>query len=1084
MITRASKLTAFAAALLLSFMTDRALASGATISEVKTGLDIVWLMVAAGLVLLMQIGFMLLEAGFVRSKNSVNVAQKNLLDFTFSAIVFALIGFMIAFGASSSLPFGFDTSFFALNGADNWVLAFFVFQVMFCGTATTIVSGAVAERMRLTAYVMASIFVAAFVYPMFVHWAWGNALGENGGAFLAHMGFVDFAGSTVVHATGAWFALAACIVLGPRIGRFDAFGHPVRFAGHSLVLATSGALLLFVGWIGFNGGSTITVSDDIAHIVVNTILAAATGTVAGYLLGWRQDAVILPEKAICGLLGGLVAVTAGCLVLTAGGALVVGLLGGVAAVGANRAIEKYLKIDDAIGVAGVHGVAGVLGTLAVAWLAPLSALPADTRLEQFGVQAFGSALNFVWAFGLGYLFFKSLDTIMPIRVEARDEELGLNEAEHATRLGIGHVEQAMSALVEGTADLNMRLAVEGGDDAEHLTRLFNALLDNIQKEETQREFDTEMRRSAEEAERLSALANSTFEAICISAEGRIVDGNEALGKLLGTSVKALCGRTIEEFVDLDDWPRVQAAMSEDNADPYEIGVIATDGRRIPVEVRGRAVMFRGMRTRVSAIVDLTERKAAEERIRHVALHDPLTGLANRALFNERVNALIEESKTGGFSCAIVLVDLDRFKDVNDLHGHAAGDTVIKTAADRLRDLVSHTDFVARLGGDEFAVLQANVQFRSQTADLSRRIVEALGEPITIDNGLVVSCGASVGAALCPDDGSDDTTLMVRADTALYNAKNNGRNLFALFEEGMDAELRRRKRLENDLSSAIERNEFELYFQPRVSVKQRKVGGYEALVRWQHPEKGLISPGDFVPVAEQSGKIVQIGEWVLREACRIAVEKFDDERVSVNVSPIQFRDGEFINIVRETLETAGLPPDRLEVEITENVLIDDDQRAISMLRELKELGVRVTLDDFGTGYSSLGYLSRFPFDTIKIDRSFVTGLRTDQSTRSIVETIIKLARALDMDVVGEGVEEIEDLKFLAARGCDELQGYLIGRPAPADQVVRHVADHLLRDIIEGQAESAADMMRSTANAMNSLLSKQSGTSMPVRRKKRA
>ncbi|MCG8445023.1 MAG: EAL domain-containing protein, partial [Hyphomicrobiales bacterium] len=491
-----------------------------------------------------------------------------------------------------------------------------------------------------------------------------------------------------------------------------------------------------------------------------------------------------------------------------------------------------------------------------------------------------------------------------------------------------------------------------------------------------------------------------------------------------------------------------------------------------------------MRTRVSAIVDLTERKAAEERIRHVALHDPLTGLANRALFNERVNALIEESKTGGFSCAIVLVDLDRFKDVNDLHGHAAGDTVIKTAADRLRDLISHTDFVARLGGDEFAVLQANIQFRSQTADLSRRIVEALGEPIPIDNGLVVSCGASVGAALCPDDGSDDTTLMVRADTALYNAKNNGRNLFALFEEGMDAELRRRKRLENDLSSAIERNEFELYFQPRVSVKQRKVGGYEALVRWQHPEKGLISPGDFVPVAEQSGKIVQIGEWVLREACRIAVEKFDDERVSVNVSPIQFRDGELINIVRETLETAGLPPDRLEVEITENVLIDDDQRAISMLRELKELGVRVTLDDFGTGYSSLGYLSRFPFDTIKIDRSFVTGLRTDQSTRSIIETIIKLARALDMDVVGEGVEEIEDLKFLTARGCDELQGYLIGRPAPADQVVRHVADHLLRAVIEGQAESAADMMRSTANAMNSVLPKQSGTPTPVRRKKRA
>lgn len=1084
MITRAYKLAALAAALLFSFATDSADASGATLSDVKTGLDIVWLMVAAGLVLLMQIGFMLLEAGFVRSKNSVNVAQKNLLDFTFSAVVFALVGFMIAFGASSSLPFGFDGSLFALSGADNWVLAFFAFQVMFCGTATTIVSGAVAERMKLTAYVVASIFVAAFVYPVFVHWAWGTALGDNGGAFLAHMGFVDFAGSTVVHATGAWFALAACIVLGPRLGRFDAFGRPVRFAGHSMVLATSGALLLFVGWIGFNGGSTITVSDDIAHIVVNTILAAAAGTVAGYLLGWWQDAVILPEKAICGMLGGLVAVTAGCLVLNANGALIVGLLGGLAAVGSNRVIEKHFKIDDAVGVAGVHGVAGVLGTLALAWLAPLSALPADTRLEQFSVQAFGSALNFVWAFGLGYVFFKSLDAIAPIRVEQCDEVLGLNEAEHATRLGIGHVEQAMSALVEGTADLSMRLAVEEGDDAERLTRLFNALLDNIQKEETQREHDTEMRRSAEEAERLSALANSTFEAICISADGKIVDGNEALGKLLGTSVSVLRGRSISAFVDLADWPKVENAMSKDSADPYEITVIAANGQRIPVEVRGREVMFRGMRTRVSAIVDLTERKLAEERIRHVALHDPLTGLANRALFNERANECIAKSRASGFSCAILLVDLDRFKDVNDLHGHAAGDTVIKTTADRLRDLISDTDFVARLGGDEFAVLQTNIQFRGQTVDLARRIVEALGEPIPIDNGIVVSCGASVGAARCPDDGTDDTSLMVRADTALYNAKNKGRNLFALFEEGMDAEVRRRKRLENDLSSALEHEEFMVYFQPRVSVKQRCIGGYEALVRWQHPEKGLISPADFVPVAEQSGKIVQIGEWVLREACRIAVEEFDEERVSVNVSPIQFRDGEFVNMVRQTLDRAGLPPERLEVEITENVLIDDDQRAISMLRHLKDLGVRVTLDDFGTGYSSLGYLSRFPFDTIKIDRSFVTGLRTDESTRSIVDTIIKLARALDMDVVGEGVEEIEDLKFLTAKGCDELQGYVIGRPAPADEVARHVPDHLLRAMIEGQAESAADMMRSTANAMNSALSKQRSTPARVRRKKRA
>nr|CAD6416669.1 diguanylate cyclase [Rhizobium sp. Q54] len=262
--------------------------------------------------MLMQVGFLLLEAGMVRSKNSINVAQKNLLDFVFGVIAFAAVGFMFAFGRSGGLPFGYDGDLYFLHGLTADQAAFFVFQVMFCGTAATVVSGAVAERMKLSAYVFGSLVLSGFIYPVFVHWAWGSALFHNSSAYLAEMGFVDFAGSTVVHSTGGWMALAACLVIGPRLGRFNANGTPVRIAGHSPVLSTTGALLLFIGWIGFNGGSTLAASEAVPAILLNTILAGGMGTCVGYVVGYYQDGVILPEKSNCGMLGGLVAVTAGC----------------------------------------------------------------------------------------------------------------------------------------------------------------------------------------------------------------------------------------------------------------------------------------------------------------------------------------------------------------------------------------------------------------------------------------------------------------------------------------------------------------------------------------------------------------------------------------------------------------------------------------------------------------------------------------------------------------------------------------------------------------------------------------------------
>lgn len=1022
-------------------------------------LDFVWILVAAGLVLLMQVGFLLLEAGMVRSKNSINVAQKNLLDFSFSVVVFALVGFMFAFGASSGFIVGLDAELFMLGGLDAWGFAFFVFQVMFCGTAATIVSGAVAERMPLAAYVVCSVFIAGLVYPAFVHWAWGTALNENASAFLAHAGFIDFAGSTVVHGTGAWIALAACIVIGPRIGRFDADGRPVRFNGHSPVLATAGALLLFVGWIGFNGGSTLAASPAIAHVIANTVLAAATGAAAGYAIGWHHERVLLPEKAFSGMLGGLVAVTAGCMVLDARGAMAIGLAGGAAAIYGISFLERRLRVDDAVGAIGVHGVAGVVGTLGLALLAPVENLVAGGRLAQLGVQAAGAALNFAWAFGLGLVFFLALRRVMAVRVSAEGEVRGLNEAEHGTRIGIGHVEDAVGRLVAGKADLDLRLPVDVGDEAEGMTVLFNALMDSIQSEELARDRQEDVRRTAEEAERLTALANATFEAIVISVRGTIIDGNHALEQLMGLPLSALKSRNMLDFIDPDDRARVAAQLSEAESGPYELHVIHSDGNRIPVEVRAREILYRGERTRVSAIVDLRDRKKAEQHIRHLAQHDPLTDLPNRAVFADRLTGVLDAARANDSAAAVLMIDLDRFKEINDVHGHLAGDQVIRATADRLKALVPASDTVSRLGGDEFAVIQHQIAFANQAADLAHRLVHALSQPIDCGNGVILRTGASIGIAVSPLHGEDSELIVSRADTALYKAKSQGRNTYCVFEEGMDAVLRKRRLLEADLVKAIENDEFELYLQPRLCIASQTIGSYEALIRWHHPEKGLISPSDFIPVAEQSGRIIAIGEWVLRRACEIARRQPEIPRISINVSPLQFREKHFLETVREVLETTGLQANRLEVEVTENVLIDDDRRALQILKALKALGVRIALDDFGTGYSSLGYLSRFPFDVIKIDRSFVKAMRQTASARPIVETIVRLGAALGMSVVAEGVEDASDLRVLAEEGCNEIQGYFVGRPTPLDTLQTELnaeTQALLRELVRSPAAGEPDM----------------------------
>ncbi len=1008
----------------------------------ELNLDMTWVLTAAALVMFMQAGFLLLEAGMVRSKNSINVAQKNLLDFVFSIAAFSCCGFMFAFGASAPFSLGFDFDFLALNNLTVHEAGFFVFQVMFCGTAATIVSGAVAERMRLAAYIGGTIFLSAVIFPVFAHLAWGNALVPNEGALLANIGFIDFAGSTVVHATGGWVSLAACIVLGARAGRFDENGKAVRIAGYSPVLATTGGLLLFIGWIGFNGGSTLKADESVPFIVLNTILAGGFGAAAGHLLSYLQDGYYLPEKSLSGMLGGLVAVTAGCHVLTPAGAIIIGAVGGVVAIYANQLLEEKWKIDDAVGAIGVHGFAGIVGAVGLALLAPAEHFP-DGRLHQIYVQVFGALLNFYFCFGLGFVFFKVLNRFFNLRVNAEEENIGLNITEHATRIGVGHVEDALDKLLNGKRDFAQRLPVVAGDEAEKLTAMFNRLMENMEEEHNELKEMEALRIRNEESERIAALSNATFEAIIMHEDGLIVDGNEQVVELLGYELKDLIGQKMDMLLQPESLEKIRkdGTMSQENVSLDEVLLNAKSGEIIPVAVRARNIAFKGKTVRVACFVDLRERRAAERDIIRIAQHDSLTGLANRSLFNERLAQLVA-SDHGERPFALLLVDLDRFKNVNDVYGHQAGDIVIKEAAERLCAIAGNGAMVARLGGDEFAVILPGIDFSNQAADAGVRIVHEMARPIPLNDGAEALIGASVGIALFPEHAVDDETLFARADMALYHSKNTGRNASNMFRPGLNELMEKRRALEADLDRALERGEFEIYFQPRADANTLEIRGYEALIRWNHPERGLVSPGEFIPVAEACGKIVDIGAWVFRAACLAETGPLRGSHISVNVSPLQFQQRDFVSGIQTILEETGADTSKLELELTESMLLEDDTRGLRVMKMLKSLGLSLALDDFGTGYSSLSYLSKYPFDTIKIDRGFVAALSVEENAVAILKAIIGLGTGLGMKIVAEGVETVEQAVFLQHSGCDQLQGFLLGKPVPSDEVVKKVPEDIV------------------------------------------
>jgi diguanylate cyclase (GGDEF)-like protein/PAS domain S-box-containing protein len=461
--------------------------------------------------------------------------------------------------------------------------------------------------------------------------------------------------------------------------------------------------------------------------------------------------------------------------------------------------------------------------------------------------------------------------------------------------------------------------------------------------------------------------------------------------------------------------------------------VRADGTLIDLAIYSRQLLYNEQPAILLALMDITERKRAEARLAFMAQHDGLTGLPNRNLLRQQMDDLLLHTRRSSEKVAVLVLGLDNFKAVNDTLGHGVGDKLLRGVAKRLRSTLREEDALARLNSDEFAIVQSGVTRPEEAVLLARRLLEAIADPYLLDGHSVV-VGASIGIAMSPGDGDESERLLKNADMALSRAKNDFRGTFSFFEAEMDARAQVRRKIELDLRDAIQNEQLQPHYQPLVDLSTGRITGFEALVRWPHPERGMISPGEFIPVAEETGLINPLGGLMLRRACMDAALWPDDVRVAVNLSPLQFRTGNLLALVMDALKHSGLPARRLELEITETLLLEKSSQVLATLHALRALGVRISMDDFGTGYSSLSYLRSFPFDKIKIDQSFVRDLGSNREAQAIVRSIISLGMGLGVTITAEGVETEAELSCLRTEGCHEGQGFLFSRARPNAEIV--------------------------------------------------
>lgn len=1126
-------------------------------------IDLLWVLLSSVLVLLMQGGFLCLESGLTRSKNAINVALKNASDLLIATLVWYLVSFGLMFGDSERGWIGLDRFVPDLAAGDPWEASFFLFQLLFCATAATIVSGAVAERMRFSGYHLVTLVAVALIYPAFGHWAWGGALGGEPG-WLAGLGFVDFAGSTVVHSVGGWIALAAVLVVGPRAGRFTE-GAAQLIPGSNLPLAMLGILLFLVGWIGFNGGSTLALDAAVPGIIVNTLLSASAGGIIAYLLTcWLVrpglDRVAAPLN---GVLAGLVAITAGCHVVATWEALAIGAVAGLLMVLALEGLAR-LRIDDAIGAIPVHLIAGIWGTLAVALFGAPALIDSGLSMsEQLAVQALGVAVAGAWSFPVAYLLLRLIDHFYRFRVSASDEAIGLNVSEHGAKTELVDLMTALKRQ-EHSTDLSLRVPVEPFTEVGQIAAQHNRLMDAFQQAVTRSQAIVRDLRDGivtlTDSGLLTSLNPGAEKLLAVSGEAVLgtpfVDvlapaGQPALarggreegiwpgdpaalasaGKVeIALRRRAADGPVFVELAvtpdsqspgcytclirDISDRRRVEAQLFEEKElaqttlEAIADGVITTDrggqlvymnavaaqltgwpleaargqplcrvfpvvdsptempsdwiSRRVLgdgetlVESKSRllycrdgnvhvvqltAAPIRSAEGRVRGVVvvfhDKTQERAMERQLTYQAKHDALTGLINRREFEHRLSELIDQLEDGPALHLLCYIDLDQFKLVNDVCGHAAGDALLRQVANLLQRRLRSADTLARLGGDEFGVLLTNCPLERgiKIAEAMRERVHALRFPW---EDKVFAIGASVGLVPLSRSLGNLADALSRADAACYAAKDSGRNRVHVYDAG-DRELSLRKGQMNWVSRiqrALDEDGFQLFYQGIAPVMQPDdtSSHIEILLRLIGEDDEVMPPGAFIPAAERYGLMPEVDYWVVEHSLRWlstyqAQGGAGIKRCAINLSGATLGNDKHTARIRDCLKRHRIDPRLICFEITETSTMANVDQAKRFIDEVKQLGCRFALDDFGSGLSSFGYLNELDVDLVKIDGSFIRDLDSNAIHRAMVEAIVGIAGVMGIGSVAEFVEHAGVVEILREIGVDYAQGYHLARPRP-------------------------------------------------------
>jgi len=1021
--------------------------------------DILWIIIASAFVLLMQAGFTCLETGMVRSKNSINVAIKNLMDLCLSSAFFWAVGYGIMFGSSINGFIGSDHFFFDGSSPPK-TLAFFVFQMMFCGTAITIISGAVAERMNFSGYMMVSAITSVLIYPIIGHWAWSGLLGGELTGWLGKAGFIDFAGSTVVHSVGGWVALAAVIIIGPRTGRFD--GGARKIQGSNLTFSVLGVILLWFGWFGFNAGSTLSVSEDIPLIIVNTCLAAAFGGLSAIVVQYKFTQTIDVLAAINGVLGGLVAITAGCHLVMPLTTVGIACVAGILVVLGEKLLAKY-KIDDAISVIPVHLFCGIWGTIALVIFSDANNWQTGLNFsQQLSIQLIGIVSIGLYSFTMSYLCLKLVNIYYPLRVNSSDELLGLNISEHGATTETLELFNEMSNHSE-KGDFSQSVYVEPFTEAGQIASQYNHVLSRVNEEINQREQAISSFKTSES--RRDAILSTALDCIIsINKHGIISDFNPAAEKCFGYSHQRIKGRNfIDYFVPEEQKQDFRNNLIKNFS--IDNSLLLNRHNKITL-LRMHDVEFNAELTITKVVVDneqikefnlhirdITQQIKIQKKMTRLAYHDPLTDLYNRSYFIKKLQQEIDFACRHETALTLMFLDLDQFKGINDNLGHKAGDAVLQEVSKRLSGVIREGDIICRWGGDEFIMLFPDLAKQSTICQKAEDILNDISAPFSYE-GTELAIRTSIGITQSSHNNTQQEQMVQQADMALYAAKTEGRNTFCFFNPEMEEKANKKFFYESELRLALEQEQFFMVYQPKVSCSDNSIQSMEALLRWDHPKEGLISPAIFIPILEESTLMEDVTQWVLASVCKQISEwqqqQLCDFYVAVNISGRDFLVNNFDQQVKQLLERYQIQGNSLEFEITETVLANNTEQCIKVMQKIKKQGIRFAIDDFGTGYSSMSYLKKFPIDTLKIDKAFIDYCDINKEDAAICTAIISLAKSLDLQLVAEGVENESQLQFLQEKDCNLYQGYLFSRPLNVLEVYPLLLESSTANAIKGAA----------------------------------